>query len=160
MHALSLFGRAFRSSHTKVVMPYFGLIHCGFPSPAEDCVLAELSLDELLILNPPETFMLRTAGNSMRDVNINAGDIVVVDKSRSAKHNNIVIAVYQGDFVCKRLVIDRQSNHIILQAENPTIHQSLSKTEINWRFGESSHGQRIASWTRHDHKSMGRNRPH
>ncbi|WP_411961166.1 LexA family protein (plasmid) [Pseudomonas mandelii] len=119
MTPLSLIGRAFQSVTSRLTVPYFGLIHCGFPSPAEDYVLAELSLDELIILNPPATFMLRAAGNSMRDVNINPGDIVIVDKSRSAKHNSIVIAVYQGEFVCKRLIIDRKDNRITLQAENP-----------------------------------------
>ncbi|APC19373.1 hypothetical protein BLL42_26900 (plasmid) [Pseudomonas frederiksbergensis] len=145
MHALRLIGRALQTSPTRIVVPYFGLIHCGFPSPAEDYVLAELSLDELIILNPPATFMLRAAGNSMRDVNINAGDIVIVDKSRSAKHNNIVIAVYQGDFVCKRLVIDRHNNRIILQAENPDypsiVVEDRDQLEI-WG---------VVTWTAHCH---------
>ncbi len=38
---------------------------CGFPSPAEQYVDAPLDLNELLVKNPPATYFVRAAGNSM-----------------------------------------------------------------------------------------------
>lgn len=40
-----------------------------------------LNLHELIVQNPPATFFMRVEGNSMQDANIQAGDIVVVDRS-------------------------------------------------------------------------------
>lgn len=43
---------------------------CGSPSPVEQYVDAPLDLNELLVKNPPATYFVRAAGNSMTDAGI------------------------------------------------------------------------------------------
>ena len=43
-----------------------------------------LDLNTLLITDPPATFFVRVSGNSMIDVGIASGDVLVVDKGRIA----------------------------------------------------------------------------
>lgn len=51
------------------------------------------------------------------------GDIIVVDRSITAVHEDIVLAVIFGEFTCKRMIINAES--ITLQAENPE-HPNIS----------------------------------
>jgi len=69
----------------EVVVPLVGPAVCaGFPSPADDFVEEAIDPARLLIANPPATFLVRVAGDSMRDAGIHDGDILVVDRSRRA----------------------------------------------------------------------------
>ncbi len=79
---------------------------CGFPSPAEQYVDAPLDLNELLVKNPPATYFVRAAGNSMVDAGIQEGDILVVDRSIQPENNSIVIACVDNEFTVKYLRID------------------------------------------------------
>jgi DNA polymerase V len=40
----------------------------------------------------------------MRDAGIDAGDLVLVDRSIEPQHGHVVVAVVDDDFVCRRLV--------------------------------------------------------
>ena len=79
-------------------------ISAGFPSPAEDYIENHISLDELLINHPSATFFVRVTGDSMVDAGILPNAILIADRSVTPKHNDIVIAVVDGEFTVKRLV--------------------------------------------------------
>ena len=93
-----------------------GQVSAGFPSPSDNYLEGELDLNSLLINNPPATFFVRANGDSMIDAGINTGDILIVDKSLEPVNRDIVIAVLDGEFTLKRLLIKK--DHIILQPEN------------------------------------------
>jgi DNA polymerase V len=79
---------------------------CGFPSPAEGFFAEDdrLDLNELLIANPPATFFARAdCGASMVDFGIQAGDILVIDRSLTPRHGQIVLVLWQGGFTVKQL---------------------------------------------------------
>jgi len=80
-------------------------IEAGFPSPADDHLEGELDLNELLIQNAPATFFVRARGDSMNGERstIQNGDLLVVDKSRTPKTGDVVIACLDGAFTVKRL---------------------------------------------------------
>ena len=81
---------------------------CGFPSPAEDFFRPgdRLDLNEHLIRNAPATFICQAdAGSSMVDFGIDAGDLLVVDRSIEARHGHIVVALWDGGFTLKQLWI-------------------------------------------------------
>lgn len=78
---------------------------CGFPSPAEDHMGQDLDLGAHLIRNPLATFFVRAEGNSMESLGIQAGDILVVDRSIEPKHGAIVMCLLDGGYTVKRLVI-------------------------------------------------------
>lgn len=75
----------------------------GFPSPADDFVETKLDLNEYLVHHPSATFFVRMSGTAMTEDGIFDGDILIVDRSLSAKKGSIVIATVEGEMVVKRL---------------------------------------------------------
>jgi DNA polymerase V len=72
-------------------------LQAGFPSPAADYVETALDLHEYLIRNPVATFYAKVRGDSMIDARIHDGDILVVDRSITARINRIVVATSSAD---------------------------------------------------------------
>ena len=108
-------------------------VSCGFPSPAEEFIEEMTSLDALAIDNPPATFLLKAGGDSMSGAGIYSGDILVVDRSKKPVNKSIVVAIYEGEFVCKRLLFDRDGVRLI--AENPNfqpIHIANPEELVIW----------------------------
>lgn len=89
----------------------------GFPSPAEQYTEKNLDLNELMITNPPATFFVRVAGDSMNGAGIHDGDLLVVNKSLGAKSGDIVIANVEGEFTVKFL--RKRGRRVFLEAANP-----------------------------------------
>lgn len=75
----------------------------GFPSPAEDYQDKGLDLNEYLVRNWPATFLVKVAGNAMRQAGIHDQDLLVVDRSLAARNDHIVVAVVEGEFLVRRL---------------------------------------------------------
>ncbi|POZ61806.1 LexA family protein [Chromobacterium alticapitis] len=92
-------------------------VQAGFPSPAEDRMEAGIDLQAYLVTDPPATFLVRVAGDSMRDAGILEKDLLVVDKGLPPRHGDIVVAVVDGLFTVKRLHL--KHGRCSLQAENP-----------------------------------------
>ena len=85
-------------------------VSAGFPSPADDYLENNLNLDKLLIKNRPSTFLIRAGGDSMINIGIYDGDILIVDRSLDAKSKDIVIASIFGELTVKKLLIDIHGN--------------------------------------------------
>lgn len=78
-------------------------VPCGFPSPAQDYVEDSLDLNKLVIKHPSATYFVRVSGDSMIGAGIGDGDLLVVDRSLSASHGDIVVAAVAGEFTVKEL---------------------------------------------------------
>ncbi len=88
----------------KVKVPlYADPCSAGFPSPAQDYVEKELDLNELCIRRRASTFFVRASGNSMQELGLYDGDVMVVDRAEPPTHGDIVIAEVGGEFTVKRL---------------------------------------------------------
>ena len=79
------------------------MVSAGFPSPADDYLDLPIDLNEYLVENSAATFYIRVSGNSMQDEGINDGDLLVVDRSKNPKNNDIVIGVLNGEFTVKKI---------------------------------------------------------
>ena len=79
-------------------------VSAGFSSPSEEWDGFTLDLNQHLILNPPATFFVRAMGDSMNTVGIFNSDILIVDRSLTAKHLDIVVASVNGELTVKRLI--------------------------------------------------------
>ncbi|EDM9071523.1 peptidase [Salmonella enterica subsp. enterica serovar Infantis] len=75
----------------------------GFPSPAADYTEEELDLNAYCIRRPSSTFFVRAIGDSMRDMGLHSGNLMVVDKAEKPLQGDIVIAETDGEFTVKRL---------------------------------------------------------
>ena len=87
----------------------------GFPSPADDHLEPDINLLELLIPNKPATFLWRVDGHSMRDAGIFHGDLLIVDRSLTPRHGDVVVAVVNGERSLKRLLLDGPQPRLALE---------------------------------------------
>jgi repressor LexA len=78
-----------------------GSVAAGFPSPAEESLLDTMSLDEYLINKPESTFMLRVEGDSMVEAGILPGDTVLVERGRTPRNGDVVIACVDAAWTMK-----------------------------------------------------------
>ena len=92
-------------------------IPAGFPSPATDYMEDGLDLNAYLVKHKAASYMFRVQGHSMRNAGIMDGDKVVVDRSITAQHDHIVVAVINGEYTIKRL--HSRPGCTELRADNP-----------------------------------------
>ncbi|UKJ74448.1 LexA family protein [Azospirillum brasilense] len=107
------------------------VVSAGFPSPAADYVEGRIDLAEVLVPHPSATFTLRVAGHSMTRAGIHDGDLAIVDRSLTARHDDVVVAVLDGELVCKRLLIRGRRIYLIPETDDP----SYRPTEVTDRSG-------------------------
>ena len=93
-------------------------VHAGFPSPAEDYLVKRIDLNEILVTHPQATFLFRVAGDSMQDLGIFDGDLLLVNRALKPCHGNIVVAVVDGEYAVKQLYL--RAGRLKLKAGNPT----------------------------------------
>ena len=91
----------------------------SFGSPAGEGGVTRLDLNDILIRNPQAAFLVRIAGSAMREAGIDDGDLALVDRALDASHGQVVIAVHQNEFLCRRLC--RRGEALGLQATDRAV---------------------------------------
>ena len=115
MSAVTILGLV---SPSEFELPFFSSrVPAGFPSPAQDHMEQTLSLDELLDVDAPHTYLVRADGDSMTGAGILDGDVLVVSRALSGRHGDVVIAAINGETFVKRLAVRGEQG--ILLSENP-----------------------------------------
>ena len=89
----------------------------SYGNAALDHMEQKISLDQLLDVHAPHTYLVRGRGDSMTGAGIHDGDILVVSRALTAGHGDIVVAAVNGEVFVKRLI--RRGQQLILQPENP-----------------------------------------
>jgi len=102
-----------------VEVPILGQISAGLPVLAEENFedFFPLPLDYLHSNKP--LFMLRVQGESMIEVGIENGDLLIVEKTETARNGEIVVALVSDEATVKTFY--RETNRIRLQPENRTM---------------------------------------
>ncbi len=83
-------------------------VSAGFPSPAADFLDTAIDLNKHLIKNPSTTFIAFTDGVSMTDAGIADKDLLIIDKSLEPTDGKIAVCIIDGEFVLKRLKVDKE----------------------------------------------------
>lgn len=108
-------------------------IPAGFPSPAEPHIADYIDFNAYLVATPAATIAVRSGGLSMLDAGIDINDLLIIDRSVTAKHGDIVMADLGNEFTIKRLY--KKAGRIELRSENsseqypnftPTEHDTWS----------------------------------
>ena len=73
----------------------------SWESPAAEYVELGVSLDSILVNNPNATYLAYANGDSMENVGIYSGDLLVIDRKPQAQHLDTVIVSLNGAFMCK-----------------------------------------------------------
>ena len=82
-------------------------VRAGFAGVMEDKIEKRISMDEILNINAPSTFVFKVSGDSMQDIGILDGDFVVIKKQQSANIGDIVLAVIDNEFTLKTYKKDK-----------------------------------------------------
>src|SRR2546425_8640408 len=97
-------------------LPLVGQVAAGQPVLAEENIEEYVAVPDVAGGDEGE-YVLRVAGESMRDAGILAGDYVVVRRQETAQDGDIVVALVGEDATVKRFFKER--DHVRLQPENP-----------------------------------------
>lgn len=108
-----------KATDTKVVaVPKLGYVPCGPLSEEYECIDGYVRLPASFVGNAKSCFLLTANGNSMIDVGINDGDLVLVRQQNEANYNDIVVALVENEVTLKRFRPDPENKRIILHPEN------------------------------------------
>jgi repressor LexA len=113
--ALELLGEAARRIAGPSGLPVVGRVAAGSP------ILAEENIEDYVEVPPiaggeEGEYVLRVAGDSMKEVGILDGDYVIVHRQETAANGEIVVALVGEEATVKRYF--READHIRLQPEN------------------------------------------
>ncbi|MEO0665164.1 MAG: transcriptional repressor LexA [Pseudomonadota bacterium] len=101
-----------------VDLPVMGKIAAGVPIEAIQQVETHVAVPGNMLSGQGEHYALEVKGDSMIDVGINDGDIVVIRETTTADNGDIVVALVEGhEATLKRF--RRKGSTIALEAANP-----------------------------------------
>ena len=116
---------------TELNLPYADSgIKAGFPSPAQDYLPESIDLNKTLIRHTETTFYAKVSGDSLNDIGISDGDIVIIDKSLEAQNGDYVAAFIDGEFTLKQFKLDEANNCAWLVPANKK-YNPIKVTEDN-----------------------------
>ncbi len=103
-----------------VKVPLLGKVACGNPIEAIEDPSEWFTLPASLIPSRETVFTLECTGESMINVGIYDGDVVIVQKQNVARNGDIVVAMTDDNEVTLKTFY-KEKDHIRLQPENDTM---------------------------------------
>ena len=97
-------------------IPIVGMIVCGTPDEQEEHITGYLAVPEEWV--DGECFLLEAYGDSMVDIGIDEGDLILVKKTETASSGDVVVALTERGNTLKRLFWENGRPR--LHAENST----------------------------------------
>jgi repressor LexA len=97
-------------------IPLLGLVEAGFPTVAEENLLDTMNIDDYLIPNKDNSYLLEVKGESMIDAGICEGDMVIAERKGEPKDGDIVIAFVDGGWTMK--YYRKQNGKVFLEPAN------------------------------------------
>lgn len=129
--AIEILDDTFNLGRRELVnVPIIGTVTCGEPIMAEQNIEGYFPIPpEYLKNNSKQRFMLKVKGDSMINVGIYHGDLVLVEEGNTANNTDIVVALIDDSATVKTFY--KENGHIRLQPENDTmepiiVHDNLS----------------------------------
>lgn len=110
-------GNRFSPTSKFLKLPLLGLVKAGFPIISEED-RKYITLDEYLIGDPVSSFLLAVSGDSLNDLGIFEGDIVIVERKKNASAGDIVLAEIDRNWTLKILKKDPLTKKSYLAAAN------------------------------------------
>ena len=109
-------------------LPVMGRIAAGTPIAAISEVTHDIAVPGSMLSGRGQHYALEVQGDSMIDLGINDGDIVVIREQTTADNGDIVVALVEGhEATLKRF--RRQNGMIALEAANPAYETRLLRDD-------------------------------
>ncbi len=111
----------FEEQNEQIIqVPMLGKVTAGNPIEAIETPNDFFSLPASLVPQNEEVFTLKVSGESMINAGILDGDIVIIKRQKTARNNQIVVAMTEeNEVTLKRFY--KEKDHIRLQPENDTM---------------------------------------
>ena len=107
-------------SDTVIEVPLLGKVTAGSPIEAIERPNEFFSLPAYLVPKQKEVFTLLVSGESMIEAGILDGDIVILERTKTAHNGDIVVAMTEDNEVTLKTFY-KEKDHIRLQPENKTM---------------------------------------
>ena len=91
-------------------------VKAGFAAIMDDKIEKRISMDEVLEINSPSTFVFKVSGDSMCEIGIFEDDYVIIKKTSNASNGDIVLAIVDNEFTLK--TYKKDNNGVYLKPEN------------------------------------------
>ncbi len=111
------------------VIPILGTVGAGIPTSEEQEDAETISIDEYLINNRESSFILRVKGDSMLEAGILPGDMVLVERGRSPRDGEIVVAEIDHEWTMK--YFKRKGGAVYLMPGNKKYKAIMPREELN-----------------------------
>lgn len=109
-----------------VRIPLVGQVAAGTPILATENIERHIDFQFTgRVYNPSELYALRVKGDSMINVGIHSGDIIIVKKQSHAENGQIVVALIEDEATVKTFY--RENGQFRLQPENDTMQPIIVK---------------------------------
>ena len=111
----------FEETNENIVeVPLLGKVTAGTPIEAIETPDEYFSLPANLVTNKKEVFTLKVSGESMINVGIYDGDILIVERQNTAKNGDTVVAMNKDNEATVKTFY-KENGHFRLQTENDTM---------------------------------------
>ena len=107
------------SEREMVDIPVLGKISAGLPALADENMEYTFPVPQDFLNSNKQLFMLRVNGESMVEVGIEDGDLLIVEEACTARNGEIIVALVGEDATVKTFY--REPDRIRLQPENRTM---------------------------------------
>lgn len=120
MEVLNSDGSPAPATHQEMVeVPVLGKISAGLPALADENMEYTFPLPLDFLNSNKQLFMLRVKGESMVEVGIEDGDLLIIEEACTARNGEIVVALVGDEATVKTFY--RERDRIRLQPENRTM---------------------------------------
>jgi len=123
---------SFSDERVFLKIPVIGRVAAGLPITAIENMEGSLVVDPAFLKRAQDAFALRVKGDSMINIGINDGDLVIVSPNEQARNGDIVVAMLNDEATVKRFeLIDKK---IKLIAENNAYSPIEIKREDDFKL--------------------------
>lgn len=106
----------------------YGQVPAGFPVPTPDEQADLMSLNDYLIDNPNQTFLLKVGGDSLKEAGIMPQDLVIIERQSEARNGQIVLAHIDHEWTLK--IFEKVRGQVRLLSANKEYAAIIPKTEL------------------------------
>ena len=115
-----------KNEESVIDVPLLGKVTAGTPIEAIEMPDEYFSIPASLITTKNEVFTLRVSGESMINVGIYDGDIIIIERRNTARNGETVVAM-NADNEATVKTFYKEKDHIRLQPENDTMEPIILK---------------------------------
>ncbi len=103
----------------------------SFGSPAADFAEVGLDLNQALIRHRSSTYFARMAGSALSGMGILDGDILIVDRSLTARSENLIVCTLNGEILARRYRLKNNTAWLVSEEKEPTARRIRTEDEFS-----------------------------